>query len=144
MDGEKAWHQLHKNAANNIEQVWRQHPTKQQLYGHLPPIMKTIKIRWTRHPGHCWRSRDKLINDVVQLTPSYNQTKPGRPAQTYIQQLCVDTGCSPEDLSEAMDNRQGWQERVRDICADGTTWWWWWWHSSTVFKNMIKMCLSFL
>ena len=23
---------------------WRQHPTKQQLYGHLPPITKTIYI----------------------------------------------------------------------------------------------------
>ena len=31
----------------------RQHLTKQQLYGHLPPITKTIKIRRTRHAGHC-------------------------------------------------------------------------------------------
>ena len=30
----------------------KQHPTKQQLYGHLPPITKTIKIRRTRHAGH--------------------------------------------------------------------------------------------
>ena len=35
----------------------RQHPTKQKLYGHLPPITKTIIIRRTRHAGHCWRSR---------------------------------------------------------------------------------------
>ena len=44
---------------------WRQHPTKQQLYGHLPPITKTIKDRRTRHAGHCWRSRDELISDVL-------------------------------------------------------------------------------
>ena len=25
--------------------------------------------------------------------------------------------CSPEDLSEAMDDWEGWRERVRDICA---------------------------
>ena len=31
----------------------RQHPTKQQLYGHLPPITKTVKIKRTRHAGHC-------------------------------------------------------------------------------------------
>ena len=43
---------------------WRQHPTKLQLYSHLPPITKTIKIRRTRHAGHCWRSRYELINDV--------------------------------------------------------------------------------
>ena len=42
----------------------RQHPTKQQLYGHLPPITKTIKIIRTRHAGHCWRSRDELISYV--------------------------------------------------------------------------------
>ena len=32
-----------------LNESWRQHPTKQQLYGHLPPIMKTIKVRQTRH-----------------------------------------------------------------------------------------------
>ena len=36
-----------------LNKSWRQHPTKQQLYGHLPPITKTIKVRWTRHVGHC-------------------------------------------------------------------------------------------
>ena len=32
-----------------LNKSWGQHPTKQQLYGHLPPITKTIKIRRTRH-----------------------------------------------------------------------------------------------
>ena len=32
-----------------LNKSWRQHPTKQQLYGHLPPITKTIKVRRTRH-----------------------------------------------------------------------------------------------
>ena len=39
--------------------------------------------------------------------------KTGRPARTYIQQLCEDTGCSPEDLPEAMNDREKWRERVR-------------------------------
>ena len=62
----------------------RQYPTKQQLYGHLTPIMKTIQIRKTRHVGHCWRSRDELMTyscgplhmdeqrQDVQLGPTYN------------------------------------------------------------------------
>ena len=50
---------------------WRPHPTKQQLYGHLPSITKTIKIRRTRHEGHCWRSRDELISDELLWTPSH-------------------------------------------------------------------------
>ena len=96
-----------------------------QLYGHLPPITKNIQVRRTRHAGHCWRSRDELISDVLLWTPTYGRTKVGLPARTYIQQLCEDTGCSPEDLPEAMNDREKWQERVRDICASGTTWWSW-------------------
>ena len=104
----------------------RQHPTKQQLYGHQAPITKTIKIRWTRYVGHCWRSRDELISDVLLWTPTHGPAKAGQPARTYIQQLYVNKGCSPEDLPEVMDDREGWWERVKDICADGATWWWWW------------------
>ena len=106
---------------------WRQHPTRHQLYGHLPPITKTIHSRRTRHAVHCWRSKDKLISDVLIWTPAYGQAKAVRPARTFIQQLCDDTGCNPEDLPEAMNDMETWRERVRDIHAGGTTWWWWWW-----------------
>ena len=34
-------------------------------------------------------------------------------------------GCNPEDLPEAMNDRETWRERVRDIRASRTTWWWW-------------------
>ena len=107
-----------------LNKSWRQHPTRHQLYGHLPPITKTIQVRLTRHAGHCWRSKDELINDVLLWTPTYGRAKAGRPARTYIQQLCEDTGCSPEDLPEAMNDWEKWRERVRDIRASGTTWWW--------------------
>ena len=66
-----------------LNKSFRQHPTKQQLYCHLPPITKTIKIRRTRHTGHCWRSRDELISDVLQWTPSHGRAKAGRLARTY-------------------------------------------------------------
>ena len=32
-----------------FNKCWRQHPTKQQLCGHLPSITKTIQVRRTRH-----------------------------------------------------------------------------------------------
>ena len=116
-----------RNLRAILNKSWRQHPTKHQLYGHLPPITKTIQIRQTRHAGHCWKSRDELINDVLLWTPTYGRAKAGRPTRTYIQQICEDTGCSPEDLPEAMNDREKWRERVRDIRASGTIWWWWWW-----------------
>ena len=91
-----------------LNKSWQQHPTRHQLYGHLPPITKTIQVRQTRDAGHCWRSRDDLISDVLLWTPTYGRAKAGRPARTFIQQLCEDTGCSPEDLPEAMDDWKKW------------------------------------
>ena len=104
-----------------LNKSWRQLPTGHKLYGHLPPITKTIQVRRTRHAGHCWRSMDELISDVLLWTPAYGQAKAGRQARTHIQQLCEDMGCSPEDLPEAMNDREKWRERVRDIRASGTT-----------------------
>ena len=110
-----------------LNKSWRQHSSKHLLYGHLPPITKTIQFRQTRHAGYNWRRRDELISDVLLWTLTYGRAKAGRPARTYIQKLCEDTGCSPEDLPEAMNDREKWGERIRDIRAGGTTWWWWWW-----------------
>ena len=106
-----------------LNKSWRQHPTRHQLYHHLPYITKTIQVRRTIH---CWRSRGELISDVLLWTPTYGRAKTGQPARTYIQQLCEDTECSPEDLLEAMNDREKWRERVRDIRASSMTWWWWW------------------
>ena len=50
-----------------LNKSWWQHTTRHQLYGHLPPITKTIQVRRTRHAGHCWRSKDELISDVLLL-----------------------------------------------------------------------------
>ena len=108
-----------------LNKSWRQHPTRHQLYGHVPPITKTIQVRRARHVGHCWRSRDELIRDVLLWAPTHGRAKAGRPARPYIQQLCEDTGCCPEDLPRAMNDREEWRERVRDIRATSAIWWWW-------------------
>ena len=88
-----------------LNKFWKQHPTKQQLYGHLPPISKTIQIRQTRHVGPCWGSKYKLIRDILLWIPSHRHTSVGQP--TYLQKLCTDTGCSLEDLPGVIDDRDG-------------------------------------
>ena len=47
--------------------------------------------------------------------------KQRRPARTYIQQLCEDTGCNIEDLPESVNDREKWREMVKDIRAGGTS-----------------------
>ena len=127
--GEEARWQLHKNVACNPEQVLAATPHKTPTVRPPAPypITKTIQVRRTRHAGHCWRSRDELIRDVLLWIPTHGRVKAGRPARTYIQQLCEDTGCCPEDLPRAMNDREEWREWVRDIRATSAIWWWWWW-----------------
>ena len=115
-----------------LRKSWRQHLTRHQLYGHLPPITKTIQVRRTRHAGH-W-----AYKWWTPMDPTYGRAKAGRPARTYIQQ-----GCSPEDLLGAMKDREKWRERVRDISASDTTWWWWWWFLRWIFLfTLNRLCES--
>ena len=91
---------------------WRKHPKKKQLYGHLPSITKTIKVRRTRRVGPCWRIKNELISDVLLRTPSQRRVKAGWPDRTYIQQSCADTECIPEDqpiwtIEKGSVNRSG-------------------------------------
>ena len=104
-----------------LNRSWQKHPTRRQLYGHLLPITKTIQARRTRHAGHCWRSKDEIVSNILLWTSAYGQSKAGRPARSFIQQLCDDTGCNPEDLPEAMYDRETWRKRVRDIRACHTS-----------------------
>ena len=99
----------------------------QQLHKSQTPLPALSSEEMTVNAGHCWRSRDELIRDVLLWIPTHGRAKAGRPARTYIQQLCEDTGCCPEDLPRAMNDREEWRERVRDIRAASTIWWWWWW-----------------
>ena len=86
------------------------------MYGHLPSITKTIQVSRTRHAGHSWRSKDELVSDLLLRNPLYGRPKVRRPARTYIQLLCVDTGYSPKDLPGAMNYGDGWRKRVTEIC----------------------------
>ena len=80
-----------------LNKSWGQHPTKQQLCGHLPLITKAINVRRTRHAGEVGTHSC----DVIAWTPSHGRARAGRPARTYRQQFRADTGCSLEDLPEA-------------------------------------------
>ena len=82
--------------------------TSQQLYGHLLPISEISKLN-EQNEGHYWRSKDELISNILLWTLSHGQAGVRWPARTYLQQLCTDTGCSLEDLQEAMDRDEKWE-----------------------------------
>ena len=100
---EKANGELYKNITGYIlNKFWKQHLRKQQ-----PSISKTIQVRRTRYEGHCLRSKDELISDVLMWTLSHGRVSVGWSVRTFLQQLVADTGCNLEDLLETMDERDG-------------------------------------
>ena len=52
-----------------LNKSWWQHPTRHQLYGHLPPISKTIQVRRTRHAGHCWKKQGRAHEWCTPIHP---------------------------------------------------------------------------
>ena len=138
---EETWRQLHKNVESNIEQVLATTP-------HETPTVRPLASHHENYTGWTSQTRQTLPEKQgrarkwrTPMDPTYGQAKAGRPARTYIHQLCEDTGCDPEDLPEVMNDREKWRERIRDIRASGTTWWWWWLLNFFSFVIIVLMML---
>ena len=63
-----------------LNKSWRQHLTKQHLYGHLQPITKTIHVRRTRNAGLYWKSKATYscgpLHMDEQIEPIYHSSVP--------------------------------------------------------------------
>ena len=136
--GEEARRQLHKNATCNLEQVLAATPYKTPtVRPPAPPITKTTQVRRTRHAGHCWRSRDKLIRDVLLWTPTHGRAKQDDQHEhifssyVRIRDVVLKTYLGRWTIGEE------WQGRARDIRAISAIWWWWWWESQNRKCNLI-------
>ena len=44
---------------------WKQHKTNNELYGELPLVSDTLKLRRLRFIGHCWRRKDETVHQVL-------------------------------------------------------------------------------
>ena len=67
--------------------------------------------------GHCWRSKDGLISDVLPWTSTHGCVSVGQPAITYLRQFYMDSRCSLEDLLGAMDDWDRWRESQGNLCC---------------------------
>jgi len=99
---------------------WKQHPSKRELYGNLLPISTTLKDRRLRFAGHCHRSKDELVSDLILWQPKHGKRTPGRPSRTFIDQLADDIGCARDDLPALMNDRMAWRERVNECRVHST------------------------
>ena len=93
---------------------WREHPTRQRLYGKLPLLSNTIVNSRMRFAGHCFRSQDELVSQLLTWQPTHGKSNVGRPHKTYPQQLVEDVGChNINELKTLMLDRDEWRERTR-------------------------------
>ena len=103
-----------------LNKSWRDHPTNKELYGNIPKISSSIRQQRMRFAGYCLRSKEELIADVLLWNPKHGKRSQGRPRKTYIDQLIDDTGCSLEELPNAMEDRVGWKKCVNECRASST------------------------
>ena len=92
---------------------WKQHPTKQQLYGNLLPISQT-KMNKT-----CWSLLKEQGRTQKQSSSvnSHTQTHQCWSTKNLIHQLCSDTGCRLDCLQRAMADWNGWRESQGNLCS---------------------------
>ena len=101
---------------------WSTHPSKEGLYGNLVQIALVIRERRTRFAGHCYRSKDQVVSDLILWTPNHGKANVGRPSETYTKQLTGNADCQFEDLTRAMEDREYWRGRVNMVWAVCPIW----------------------
>ena len=79
--------------ADIFKESLKQHPTKQQIHSHLPPIPQTIQVKWAKHAGFCWRSDYELTSDILLWNPSHQYSLNSKNVYSY-----PGTWCCLEDL----------------------------------------------
>ena len=109
--------EIHKNATCFFVQILEAAPNK--VTG-VQPLISYLRNDPNKTSKTCWRSKNELISDVLLRTFIHEYIS--QSTKSYIHQLCKDTKCLPEDLPRTMTNRNGSQEKGKEICDVGTAW----------------------
>lgn len=91
---------------------WRQHKTKDEIYGNLHPISDVVAIRRTRFAGHCYRAKDQVVSDVLLLR--LQRPVRGKRPFSYLDSITRDSKVSLDDLPTLMNDRDRWKDVVKN------------------------------
>ena len=72
--------------------TWQQHFTNEVLYARLPRISTTSRERRLKFGGHCWRSKNEVVRDLVVWELKHGKRSVEGQACTFINQLEEETG----------------------------------------------------
>ena len=87
-----------------LNEPWKEHPIKQQLYDHYLLFQKLSKVNKT-----C-AARAEFIDNFLLWIPTQGRARVWLTSMD-LYQLRVNTGYSLENMPEMIDERDGWWER---------------------------------
>ena len=95
--------------------TWRQCVTNKVLYTGLPRISTTIREGCLWFSGHCWRSKNKVVGDLVLWEPKHGKRSIGGQASTLILLICwrltpgsPETACRQQWMTGLAGEREPW------------------------------------
>ena len=83
--------------------------------GILPPVSSVIQVRRLQFAGHCYRSKNKVVNvnRVILWEPRHERRSRGKMSEELHEiTLAADTGAGSSELPELMENREQWKTIV--------------------------------
>ena len=72
-----------------LNKFWKQHPQNHSCTAIYHPSQKNIQLMQTRYVGHCWKSKGKLISDIL-WTPTHGHASVDQPVwiQDVVSKTC--------------------------------------------------------
>ena len=92
---------------------WRDHPTKDTIYGSLKLISICLKAKHTQFTGHCLRASSEVISSFLLWKPKLAAQRSRK--LTFPDIVSRDTDLNYCDLETAMRDRDNWRHRVESI-----------------------------
>ena len=69
-------------AALNVS--WRDYISNKELYGDLSPISTSLQIRRLQFSGHCWRSKNETVSQLLLSYPKHDRRLRGAQQQHLL------------------------------------------------------------
>ena len=92
---------------------WKNHPTKQMIYGTIPSVSTIVKSRRVQFAGHCFRAENEIISSLLLWKPSQSR---GR-SLSYPSVISRHTGIIEQDLGRVMMDREVWRSIINSIIS---------------------------
>ena len=120
--GEEAGRKLHKNVESSIKQVLATTPHETPTIRTLAPHHKNYTSSTNQTRGTLLEKQGRAHKRCTPVGPPLMDVQVWDDQHELTYSSYVRTpGCNPEDLPEAMSDREKCRETVRDIRADGAT-----------------------